>query len=77
MGGNEAEEQAKEKLIELSQNQRKKIVKGLIFAIVITFSTTIILTAYATYRLTMNNIQVQLDGDKVNLTVFGITDTYE
>ena len=35
------------------------------------------LTAYITYRVTMENISIEVSGDSTYLTVFGMTDEYE
>lgn len=39
-------------------------------------ATTVLATAYLTYRTTMQNIQVEVARDTVYLTVFGQTDEY-
>lgn len=39
-------------------------------------TATVLVTAYLTYRTTMQNIQVEVARDTVYLTVFGQTDEY-
>ena len=44
--------------------------------IIRTLATIALVTAYLTYRATMQNIQVEVARDTIYLTVFGQTDEY-
>lgn len=37
----------------------------------------LLLTAYITYRVTVENISIEVSGDTAYLTVFGMTDEYK
>lgn len=50
-------------------------MKRILIAIII--AVALLVTAFLSYRITMRNIRIEVEGDTAYLTVYGQTDVYD
>ena len=47
------------------------------FLIVVIIAVALLVTAFLSYRITMRNIRIEVEGETAYLTVYGQTDIYD